>query len=41
MTNMQLKRMRERTPRGAEHWAASSVKNLLERAQRQGLMPST
>jgi DNA invertase Pin-like site-specific DNA recombinase len=37
----QLKRMRERTPRGAEQWRASSVKNLLERAQRQGLMPST
>jgi DNA invertase Pin-like site-specific DNA recombinase len=34
----QLKRMRERTPRGAEHWTASSVKNLLDRALRQGLM---
>jgi len=37
----QLKRMRERTPRGAEHWTASSVKNLLDRAQRKGLMSST
>lgn len=36
----QLKRMDERTPRGAEHWTASSVKHLLDRAQRQGLIPA-
>lgn len=35
----QLKRMHERTPRGAEDWTASSVKNLLDRAERQGLIP--
>lgn len=37
----QLRRMHERTPRGAEHWTASSVKNLLDRAQRQGRIPAT
>ena len=36
----QLGRMRERTPRGAEQWTASSVKNLLDRAERHGLLPA-
>ena len=34
----QLERMRERTPRGGHHWAASSVKHLLDRARRLGLV---
>lgn len=37
----QLEAMRERTPRGARQWAASSVKHLLDQAERLGLMPST
>jgi hypothetical protein len=36
----QLGRMRERTPRGAEQWTASSVKNLLDRARKQGSRPA-
>ncbi len=35
----QLEAMHERTPRGASTWTASSVKNLLDRAKRQGLIP--
>jgi DNA invertase Pin-like site-specific DNA recombinase len=34
----QLERMRERTPRGGHQWAASSVKHLLDRARRLGLI---
>jgi len=34
----QLERMRERTPRGGHQWAASSVKHLLDRARRLGLV---
>ena len=34
----QLERMRERTPRGGRKWAASSVKSLLDRARRLGLV---
>jgi DNA invertase Pin-like site-specific DNA recombinase len=34
----QLERMRERTPRGGRQWAASSVKSLLDRARRLGLV---
>ena len=34
-----LKAMRERTPRGRTSWQPSSVKMLLERAERLGLMP--
>lgn len=34
----QLGRMRECTPRGAEQWTASSVKNLLDRARRHRLI---
>ena len=33
----QLEAMRERTPRGGRQWAASSVKNLLDQAQKLGL----
>ncbi len=33
----QLEAMRERAPRGGRKWAASSVKNLLDRARRLGL----
>ena len=36
----QLETMRERTPRGARQWAASSVKNLLDQAERLGLAPA-
>ena len=32
--------MRERTPRGGRQWAASSVKNLLDQAEKLGLAPS-
>ena len=35
----QLQTMRERTPRGARAWAASSVKHLLDQAARLGLAP--
>ncbi|MBS7701520.1 recombinase family protein [Chelatococcus sp. YT9] len=34
----QLERMRERAPRGGRQWAASSVKALLDRAERLGLV---
>ena len=34
-----LESMRERTPRGRKRWQPSSVKMLLERAERLGLMP--
>ena len=34
-----LESMRERTPRGRTRWQPSSVKMLLERAERLGLMP--
>jgi hypothetical protein len=37
----QLEAMRERTPRGGHQWAASSVKNLLDQAEKLGLTPST
>ena len=37
----QLEAMRERTPRGGRQWAASSVKNLLDQAEKLGLAPST
>jgi DNA invertase Pin-like site-specific DNA recombinase len=33
----QLESMRERTPRGGRRWSASSVKSLLDRADRMGL----
>jgi DNA invertase Pin-like site-specific DNA recombinase len=36
----QLERMRERTPRGGRQWSASSVKSLLDRARRLGLVAS-
>lgn len=35
----QLEAMHERMPRGSRRWTASSVKNLLDRARKQGLMP--
>ncbi|GGA40230.1 hypothetical protein GCM10011499_07190 [Pelagibacterium lentulum] len=34
----QLERLHERTPRGGTKWAASPVKNLLDRARRLGLV---
>ena len=34
----QLERLHERTPRGGTRWAPSSVKNLLDRAKRSGLL---
>lgn len=34
----QLERLHERTPRGGAKWSASSVKNLLDRARRLGLV---
>ncbi|WP_208113906.1 hypothetical protein [Phyllobacterium brassicacearum] len=34
----QLEAMHERTPRGSSTWAASSVKNLLDRAKKLGLV---
>ena len=37
----QLEAMRERTPRGGRQWAASSVKNLLDQAEKLGLTSST
>ena len=36
----QLERLHERTPRGGTKWAPSSVKNLLDRARRSGLLVS-
>lgn len=38
---LQLKRLYERTPRGGTKWSPSSVKNLLDRAQRTGLIKSS
>ena len=35
---VQLERLHERTPRGGSKWSPSSVKNLLDRAQRVGLL---
>ena len=37
----QFEAMRERTPLGGRQWAASSVKNLLDQAEKLGLSPST
>ncbi|WP_018240848.1 recombinase family protein [Ensifer sp. BR816] len=37
----QLERLHERTPRGGSKWSPSSVKNLLDRARRSGLISST
>lgn len=37
----QLERLHERTPRGGSRWSPSSVKNLLDRARRLGLAPSS
>lgn len=34
----QLERLHERTPRGGSKWSASSVKNLIDRARRSGLL---
>lgn len=34
----QLERLHERTPRGGSKWAPSSVKNLIDRARRSGLI---
>ena len=34
----QLERLHERTPRGGTKWATSSVKNLIDRAKRSGLI---
>lgn len=34
----QLERLHERTPRGGSKWSPSSVKNLLDRAKRSGLL---
>ncbi len=36
----QLEQLHERTPRGGTKWSPSSVKNLLDRAKRSGLLPS-
>lgn len=37
----QLERLHERTPRGGSKWSPSSVKNLIDRALRSGLISST
>lgn len=37
---VQLEAMHERTPRGGQRWAASSVKSLLDRARKVHLLPS-
>ena len=37
-TASQLEAMRERTPRGGTRWHASSVRHLLQRAERLGLL---
>lgn len=34
----QLERLHERTPRGGTKWSPSSVKNLIDRARRSGLI---
>lgn len=36
----QLERLHERTPRGGSKWSPSSVKNLIDRARRSGLIAS-
>ena len=36
----QLEKLHERTPRGGTKWSPSSVKNLLDRARRSGLLAS-
>lgn len=36
----QLEKLHERTPRGGAKWSPSSVKNLLDRARRSGLLAS-
>jgi len=36
----QLERLHERTPRGGSKWSPSSVKNLIDRARRSGLLPT-
>lgn len=36
----QLEKLHERTPRGGAKWSPSSVKNLLDRARRSGLLTS-
>ena len=38
--DVQLEAMRERTPRGGRQWAASSVKNLLDQAEKLDSAPS-
>ncbi|MCW8060564.1 recombinase family protein [Agrobacterium tumefaciens] len=35
----QLEQLHERTPRGGTKWSPSSVKNLIDRARRSGLLP--
>ena len=35
---LQLEQLRERTPRGGSKWSPSSVKNLIDRARRSGLI---
>ncbi|EXL02203.1 recombinase family protein [Aquamicrobium defluvii] len=37
----QLERLHERTPRGGTKWSPSSVKNLLDRARRSGLLETS
>jgi hypothetical protein len=37
----QLERLHERTPRGGSKWSPSSVKNLIDRARRSGLLEPT
>ena len=37
----QLERLHERTPRGGSKWSPSSVKNLIDRARRSGLLDPT
>lgn len=37
---IQLERLHERTPRGGSKWSPSSIKNLLDRARRSGLLVS-
>jgi len=39
-TATQLERLHERTPRGGSKWSPSSVKNLIDRARRSGLISS-
>ena len=37
----QLRQMNQRTPRGKTTWARGSVKQLLDRAKRAGMLPPT